>query len=155
ESKAARKPIITALDLRPGASNSTIFSAAREKKSDATLGSAIDETTSAERARAKKLTAESERLDELHKRGVELKKQVIEDRRNLAADKADEQKIKKADELKHEMTAAVEVVGNLKDDAQSGAKEADELARKLRSAWTGKDEDEVPPAEKPADENKD
>jgi hypothetical protein len=154
DSKAARKSIVVALNLRPGASNSTIFSAAREKKGDAALGSVIDETTSAERARSKKLTAASEKLDDLHKRGEDLKKQVIEERRNLAADKADEQKVKQKDELKREMTAAVEAVSTMMSDAKSGSKEADELARKLRGAWTGKDDEEAPPADPPKDEKK-
>lgn len=155
DSKAARKPIVTALNLRPGASNSTIFSAARTKKSEASLASVIDETTSAERARAKKLTAEAEKLEDLLKRGEDLKKQIIEERKNLAADKADDQKVKKNNELKREMTAAVEAVSNMVNDAKNGAKEADELARKLRGAWTGKDDEESPPPEKPADEKKD
>src|SRR4051812_1144108 len=39
-SKAARKPIIVALKLRPGASNSIILAATRERKGDASLASA-------------------------------------------------------------------------------------------------------------------
>lgn len=152
DSKSARKPIITALNLRPGASNSTIFSATREKRGEASLTGAIDETTSAERALAKKLATEAARLEELYKRGEELKKQVAEERRNLAADKADEQKVKSKDELKHEMSAAVDAVGTMLSDAQHGAKEADELARKLRGKWSGKEDEEAPPADPPKEE---
>ena len=41
DSKAARKPIVTALDLRPGASNGTILAATRGKKGEGSLGSAV------------------------------------------------------------------------------------------------------------------
>ena len=145
EAKASRKPIVTALDLRPGASNSTILAATRDKKGEASLGSAVEQTTAAESERARRLSATAAKLDDLQKRGEELKKQTIEDRRNLAADKADDKKVAKKDELKREMAAAVDVVESLADDARKGAKEAEDLASKLKAAWTGKSEDERAP----------
>jgi hypothetical protein len=145
EAKAARKPIVTALDLKPTASNSTILAATRSKQGQGSLGSAIEQTTAAELERARRLTAAAAKLDDLEKRGAELRKQAVEDRKNLAADKADEKKVAKKDEVKREIAAAVDVVESLASDARKGAKEAEELATKLKATWTGKDEDERPP----------
>ena len=157
EAKASRKAIVTALDLRPGASNSVILSATRDKKGEPSLGSAVEQTTTSEIERARRLSATAAKLDDLQKRGEELKKQTIEERKNLAADKADEKKVAKKDELKREMAAAVDVVESLANDARKGAKEAEELASKLRAAWSGKAEDERPPArnEEKRDEKRD
>lgn len=156
EAKAARKPIVTALDLRPGASNSTILAATRGKKGEGSLGSAIEQTTAAELERARRLSAAAAKLDDLQKRGEELKKQAIEDRKNLGADKADDKKREKKDQIKREMSAAVDAVESMASDARKGAKEAEELATKLKAAWTGKEEDERPPVkiEEKKDERK-
>jgi hypothetical protein len=156
ESKAARKPIVGALDLRPGASNGTILAATRAKKGDASLGSAVEQTTAAELELARRLTAAAAKLDDLQKRGEDLKKQTAEDKRNLGVDKADEKKAAKKDEVKREMAAAVDAVESMASDARKGAKEAEELAAKLKAAWTGKDEDERAPAkvDKKDDEKK-
>ena len=145
EAKASRKPIVTALDLRPGASNSVILSATRSKKGEGSLGSAIEQTTAAERERARRLSAAAAKLEDLEKHGEELRKQAVEERRNLAADKADEKKVAKKDELKREIAAAVDAVDSLASDARKGAKEAEELATKLKAAWTGRADDERPP----------
>ena len=142
ESKNARKPIITALSIRPGAGNTTILSATREKKGDASVGKAVDETVSAERELARKLNAAANSLEELKKRGEDLRKQAIEDKRNLGADKADEAKVAKKDEVKNELSAAVDAVDSMLSDARKGAREADELARKLRGAFKGTDDEE-------------
>ncbi len=145
EAKTSRKPIVTALDLRPGASNGTILAATRDKSGTASLGSAIEQTTAGEAERARRLGATAARLDELQRRGEELKKQTIADRKSLAADKADPKKVEKKDEIKREMAAAVDAAESMASDARKGAKEAEELATKLRAAWTGKDEDVRPP----------
>lgn len=155
DSKAARKAIVTALDLRPGSSNSTILSAAREKKGDAAVGRAVDETVGAERERARKLGSQNDKLEELLKRGEELKKQAVEDRKNLSGEKADEKVVAKKDELKREISAAVDAVESMLTDAKRGAKEADELARKLRGAWSGKDGEEPATKDEKRDEKKD
>jgi hypothetical protein len=144
ESKAARRPIVTALALPPTASNSTIVSAAKEKKGDGNIGRAIEETSAAESELARKLNAEAARLEEMEKKGEELKKQASEDRRNMGADKADEKKVEKKDEIKREISAAVDVVGDLAESARKGAKQAEELVAKLKAVWDGKEE----PAEK-------
>ena len=145
DSKAARKPIVTALDIRPGASNGTILAATRGKKGDASLGSAVERTTTAELERARRLKAAAAKLDEMQKRGEELKKQTIEDKKNLGVDKADEKKVEKKDEVKREMSAAVDAVESMASDARKGAKEAEDLAMKLKAAWTGREEDERAP----------
>ncbi|MBX3212926.1 MAG: hypothetical protein KF850_12890 [Labilithrix sp.] len=145
ESKAARKPIVTALDLRPGASNSTILAATRSKQGESSLGAAVEQTTAAELDLARRLNATAAKLDDMLKRGVDLKKQAAEDKKNLGVDKADEKKSAKKDEVKREMSAAVDAVESMARDARKGAKEADELATRLKAAWTGRDEDERPP----------
>lgn len=142
ESKAARRPIVAALDLRPGASNATILSAVRDKRGDAGVGRAVEETVAAERERARRLGAQSDKLEELHKRGEELKKQVTEERRNLGAEKADPKVVAKKDELKQEIIAAVDAIESMTSDAKRGAREAEELAQKLRSTWAGKSDQE-------------
>jgi hypothetical protein len=152
ESKAARKPIVTALGLRPGASNSTILAAVRDKKGDASTGSAVEQTTAAETELARRLTAAAAKLDDMLKHGEDLKKQAIEDKKNLGVDKADEKKSAKKDEVKREMSAAVDAVDSMASDARKGAKEAEELASKRKAAWTGKEEDEH--RSSPADEKK-
>ena len=88
------------------------------------------------------------------KRGEELKKQTIEDKKNLGVDKADEKKVAKKDEVKREMSAAVDAVESMASDARKGAKEAEDLAMKLKAAWTGREEDERAPA-KIEDEKRD
>jgi hypothetical protein len=145
QSKAARKPIVTALDLRPGASNSTILASTRDKKGDPAVGRAVDETIAGERDFSKHLVQSAEKLEELKKQGEELKKQAAEDRKNLAADKADEKKVAKKDEVKHEMSAAVDAVESMVRDARKASKEADDLVSKLKGAWTGRDDDGPPP----------
>jgi hypothetical protein len=157
DSKSARKPIVTALNLRPGASNSIILAATRDKKGEASLGSAVEQTRAAELERARRLNAAAAKLDGMLKRGEELKKQAIEDKKNLGVDKADEKKVAKKDEVKREMSAAVDAVDSMASDARKGAKEAEDLAMKLKAAWTGREEDERAPAkiEERKDENRD
>ncbi len=155
ESKVARKPIVTALDLRPGASNGTILAATRGRKGEASLGSAVEQTTAAELERARRLKAAAAKLDEMQKRGEELKKQTIEDKKNLGVDKADEKKVEKKDEVKREMSAAVDAVESMASDARKGAKEAEDLAMKLKAAWTGREEDERAAPAKIEDEKRD
>ncbi|HVH44426.1 MAG TPA: hypothetical protein VM925_18865 [Labilithrix sp.] len=156
EAKSSRKPVVTALDLRPGASNFTILSATRSKKGEASLSNAIEQTTASESERARRLTAAAAKLDDMQKRGEELKKQTVIDKKNLGADKADDAKVAKKDEVKREMAAAVDSVESMASDARKGAKEAEELATKLKAAWTGKDDDERRPRfeEKKRDEEK-
>jgi hypothetical protein len=140
ESKAARKPVIVALSLRVGVSNSLLFSATREKKGDAAVGHAVDETTTAEREFARHLTAAATELDELLKRGEALQKDASQEKKNLGADKADEKKVAKKDEVRREVSAAVDAVESMMHDARKGAKEAEELASKLKGVWAGTDE---------------
>lgn len=132
ESKAARKPITTALSLPPTAPNATILSSAKSKKDEQAVHGAAEETASASFAFAKKQAANADRLDKLAAEGAELKKQAVEERRNMAADKADPDKVEKKEELKREIAAAVDAAAGLRDDAKKGAKEAEELAKGLQ-----------------------
>jgi len=158
ESKAARAPLVKALDLAPTASNSTILSAAKKRKDDAAVKAAAEDTASAERAFAKKQNALAEGLDLLAEEGAKLRKQAIDDRRNMGADKADPEKVEKKEELKREVAAAADVASDLRSDARKGAKEAEDLADALKrelgvagesAASAGKSKEESKPAQTP------
>lgn len=143
DGKTSRQPITGALSLPIDASNYRIFAAARSKR-EAPLGGAIEQTTIGESTRAKRLHAIAARLDELHRRGADLETLADDERKNMGADRADPAKVKKKDEVKREVSAAMDAVDALASDARRGSKEAAELASKLKAAWTGKDEDERP-----------
>jgi len=132
ESKAAKKPLTTALNLPLTAGNSSILSAAKAKKDDAGVKSAAAETASAEAEFAKKQKENAERLDKLTNDGAELKKQTIEERKNMAAEKADPAAVDKKEEVKREMSAAVDAAANMRDDAAKGAAEAEKLVDGLK-----------------------
>lgn len=148
EAKAARKPIVTALNLTGNASNSTIASSAKdgiEKHGDGHGKPAAVETVSAEASLAKKLAAEAERLEDLKKKGEELKKHAEGERRNMGADKADEKKVDKRRQIERELSASISVTDDLASDARKGAKEADDLAARLRAVYDLKDEHKAEP----------
>lgn len=144
EAKASRKPIVTALSLKPDASNRTIFSGAKEKKGAAELGGPVEQTTASETERARKMTAEAKRLEDLKMRGEELKKQAAADRDNMGAQKADDKAVEKREQVKREVSASIDAVAHMIRDAGKASDEAEELATKLKAAWTGKPEDEKP-----------
>lgn len=151
EAKASRAPIVTALDLRPSASNDVILTASRGKGGDASFGSIVAQTRATELDRARRLAAAAAKLEALERRGGELEKQAIEDRDNLGADKADEEKVAKRDEIKREVAAAIRAANSMASDARKGAEEAEDLAKKLEVAWRGKAGGGRPPVEaKPA-----
>ena len=139
DSKQSRRGLVNALDLRAGSSNTAILGATRDRKGTASLGPTVEATITSERERAKKLAAAENRLEELLKRGEALKKEAIEDRENMGADKVDDAKVKHRSEVKREVTAAVDATETMRDDAKRGSAEADELATKLRSVWGGDD----------------
>lgn len=142
EAKHSRRPIVSALSLPADAANWRILNSTRDKKNAPSLGGAVEQTTSSEIQRAHHLTSIATRLDELQRRGSELKSQVVTERSNLGADKADPAKVAKKDEVKRELSAAVSAIDSLASDARKGAKEAADLASKLKAAWTGRSEDE-------------
>jgi hypothetical protein len=150
DSKTARKPIVTALNLHPHTSNGSIIAATRDKKGDPAVGRAVDETTVAELEFSRRLNVASARLDELDKKGDDLKRQASDDKKNAGAEKADEKKMAHKDEVRREMSAAVDAVNSMADDAHKYAKEADELAAKLKLTWSdGKDDGTTPTAAPP------
>jgi hypothetical protein len=156
EANTSRKSIVSALALKPDASNSRILREVRTKQGDSSLASAIEQTTTSETARARRLQGEAVRLDEVRRKGEDLKRQATAERENLGADKADREKRDKKDEVKREVSAAVDSVKNMAIDARNGARDAAELASKLKAAWTGKAEDERPMlvVEEPKEEKK-
>lgn len=153
EAKASRKPIVSALDLKPDASNGTILTATREAKGGA-LGSPIEQTIASEAERAKKMTAEASRLEELKEQGIQLKKQAAADRDNMGAQKADDKAVEKKDQTKRELGASIDAVDKMISDARRAAREAEDLSTKLAAARTGHAEDE-PKADDAADKEKD
>lgn len=151
EAKAARGPIIDALELRPGAGNAGILAATRSQRGDASLAPAVERTRAAERERARRLQASARKLDELHERGEALKRRAVEDRRRLGVGKADEAERAKKDEVKREVAAAVDAVESMAQDARRAAREAEELAAKLHAAWSARGGE---PADAPAEEGR-
>lgn len=132
QSKGARKPLTRALNLPPNASNSAVIEAAKSKKDDAGVKSAAEETAALERSFIEKQKVNAERLDKLASDGVELKKQATEDRHNMAADKADPEKVDKKEEVKREVSAAVDIAANLRNDAKRGVQEGEKLIESLK-----------------------
>ncbi|MBX3229885.1 MAG: hypothetical protein KIT84_06080 [Labilithrix sp.] len=155
QAKESRKPIVMALNLRPGASNATILTATRESKSGGVaLGGPVEQTSAGEAERARKLTAELKRLEELKEQGEQLRKQAATDKENMGAQRADEKAVAKKDDIKRELGACVDVLDKLITDARRGAKEAEELSTKLTAAWTGRSEDEKTATKKDDDKKK-
>ena len=145
QAKESRKAIVGALNLKPDASNGTIMTATREMKSGAAaLGPPVEQTTASETERAKRMTAEAKRLEDIKEQGVQLKKQAAGDRDNMGAQKADDKAVEKKDQTKRELGASIDAIDKLINDARRAAREAEELATKLTAAWTGHPEDEKP-----------
>lgn len=132
QSKGARKPLTRALNLPPNAGNATILEAAKSKKSDGAVHSAAEETANLERSFIEKQKVNADRLDKLAADGAELKKQATEDRRNMAADKADPEKVEKKEEIKREVSAAADIAAHLRDDAKKGVVEGEKLIEGLK-----------------------
>lgn len=157
ESSASREPLVTALALRSGASNARIVSALERKKDDASIAPVARRTATSEAARARRLSAALPKLEDLLKRGEDLREQARSERRNMGADKADEEKVARKEEVRREVSAAVGAVEAMLRDAQRGAKEAEELAAKLKSTVPAASDaaetkrDESPPESKAAE----
>jgi hypothetical protein len=153
EKKAARKPLVTALDAKPTASDESLVretrSRAKDGKLDGALNAAIEETKRAETDRAARLESASKKLEQLAKEGHQLEDEAKREYENRGAEKADEKKSEKKRELRHELSAAVDVVESLAKDAKNGAEDAEEFVAELAVAQ-GK-EPPKEPKEKPAD----
>lgn len=155
EQKAAKKPIAEALDLPATASYATIVSATKERKENrkgADIGSAIDATVQAHLDLAKKMNVEAERLSALAKKGDELTSSASDDRANMGADKADDDKVKKKVEIKHELSAAQSAAATLARQAKNTAREAEAFAVDVKRAYDGKDPDRSTKSEEPKPE---
>ena len=133
---------MTALNLKPDASNGTVLTATRESQSAAALGTPVEQTTGSETDRAKHMNAEIKRLEDLRDHGDELRKQASDDRSNMGAQKADDKAVSKKDDVKRELGACTDALEKMIRDARRASREAEELADKLTSAWTGRPEDE-------------
>jgi hypothetical protein len=162
EKKAARRPLVNALTLTPGSSDDTVVSATRTRvqkrggqgakldvanahvtpspgATDYPLFAAVEETVRLELDRARKLKEKSDKLDEMSKRGEELKSSADKEYENRGADKADEKKTAKSRELRRELGGAVDVTRSLSRDALKRSREAQEFLEDLESALEAKD----------------
>lgn len=143
DAKQSRKPIVGALNLKPDATNGTILTATKELKTgSAALGAPVEQTTATETDRAKHMTAEAKRLEDLRAQGEQLRKQASDDKANMGAAKADDKAVAKKDEIKRELGACDSALNSMIHDARKASREAEELADKLTAAWTGRPEDE-------------
>ena len=169
--KAARRPLVKALDVAPSASDDTLVSATRERAAksgspDAALASAVDETKRAEIDRATRLKAAALKLDELAKQGKAHEEEAKREYENRGAMKADDKKSEKMREVRRELDGAVDAMTSLSKDAKSGAKAAEDFCDDLTAALAGKDAPKhrsgerpegkpaAPPPSPPADEKR-
>ena len=162
EKKAARRPLLNALGLTPGADEDTVLSAtrARAKKiagggggkldlasahvtpvgaSDPPLFSAVEEAARLELDRARKLRASADKLEEMAKRGEELKKSADHEYENRGAEKADEKKSDKRNEIRRELGGSVTACRRLGRDANTDAQAAQDFLQDLGEAIEAKD----------------
>ena len=84
------------------------------------------------------MTQRAEALEKLTKQGEDLKDQASDDRSNMGAQKADDTKVEKRDQVKREVSAAVSATMSLAREAKKGAREAEEFAEDLKHAFAGK-----------------
>lgn len=159
EKKASRRPLVNALALTPTASDDTLISATRERakklgpakldvttahitpsgSSDGPLFAAVEETVRLELARAHKLKATSDKLEEMAKHGEELKKTADKEFENRGADKADEKKTEKSREVRRELGASVDAMRSLSRDALKQSRDVQDFLEDLGSALETKD----------------
>ena len=162
ERKAARRPLVNALALTPGASDDTIVAATRTRAKklgagggkldvatahvtpvggagDGVLFAAVEETVRLELDRARKLRATSDKLDEMAKHGEELKKAADHEYENRGAEKADEKKSEKRNEIRHELGGSVSAMRDLAHEANKNAKDAQDFLEDIGDAIEAKD----------------
>jgi hypothetical protein len=141
--KAARKPIVTAVNVTPNASEGTILDGIRQMaktKADAEkLAPAVEETKKADVDRIQKLRVAAEKLDALAKEGHEHEDEARKEYENRGADKADEQKSERMRQIRKELGAATEICEGLSQDAKKSARAAEDFAEDMDRALEGKD----------------
>jgi len=159
EKKAARRPLVGALALTPGASEDTMLDATRERVrksgkgatldvsvprvtpqgTDGTLYAAVEETARLQLELARKMKATSERLEEMARHGEGLKKEADKEFENRGAQKADEKQTEKHREIRRELGGSIEALRSLAKEATAAAKDVDELLEDLGGALEAKD----------------
>jgi hypothetical protein len=142
EKKESRKDLASALSVTPTASEGTLLDATRErakKGEEGGLRDAVSGTSRAELERARKMREANDRIAKLLEIGEVLKREADEARTNMGANKADEEKVKKARELSRELSASLDVLRALSRDATKEARRAEELAEDLGDALEGKE----------------
>jgi hypothetical protein len=161
EKKGARKPLLDTLTLAPSANDDTIVSATRTRAkklaggggrldlatakvtpvgaSDPPLFAAVEETVRLELDRARKLRATADKLEEMAKHGEELKKGADKEYENRGAEKADEKKTAKRNEIRRELGGSVSALRSLARDANKEARGAQDFLEDLGDAIEAKD----------------
>jgi hypothetical protein len=142
EKKESRKDLASALSVTPTASEGTLLDATRErakKGEEGGLRDAVSGTSRAELERARKMREANDRIAKLLEVGEVLKREADEARTNMGANKADEEKVKRARELSRELSASLDVLRALSRDATKEARRAEELAEDLGDALEGKE----------------
>lgn len=138
--KAARKPIATAANVTPNASESVILDAirARSQKQAAALAPAVEESKKAELGRAAKLRAAIQKLEELAKKGHAHMDDARNEYDNRGAAKTDDEKSARMRGVRRELGAATEICENLVRDAKRGAADAEAFVEDMQRALEGK-----------------
>jgi hypothetical protein len=162
EKKAARRPLIAALDLTPGATDETIVSATRSRAKklgggggkldvatahvtpvggagDGPLFAAVEESARLELDRARKLRTTSDKLEDMAKHGDELKKTADHEYNGRGAEKADDKKTEKRNEIRRELGGSVGALRDLARDATQNTRDAQAFLEDLGAAIEAKD----------------
>ncbi len=139
ERREARKALVEPLGVTPTASPTTIVNAARERSGRADVKPAVEETTRREDERSMALRTVADEIDELAKKGEELKRQADNDYKNMGADKADEKKVARAREIQRELGASIDVLRSLARDARADARDSEDMLDDLADAMEGKE----------------
>ncbi len=144
DKKAARKPLVAALDVAPSASDDTLVSATRDRvakkgSAEASLASAVEETKRAELDRAARLKAAIVRLDDLTKQGKAYEEETKREYENRGALKADDKKSDKMQEIRRELDGAVGVCSSLSRDAKKNVTDAQDFVDDLTAAVGGRE----------------
>jgi hypothetical protein len=151
--KAARKPITTAVEVTPNASEGAILDALRQRaktSADADkLKPAVEETKKADLDRIQKLRVAAEKLDALAKEGHEHVEEARHEYENRGADKADPDKSEKLRQVRKELSAATDICADLASDAKKSARAAEYFAEDMDRALEGKGRGEHHDADDP------
>lgn len=160
EKKAARKPLLDVLTLPPNATDDAIVNATRTRaksnggggkldlasahvtpvgNGDPPLFSAVEESVRLELDRARKRRATTDKLEELAKKGEELKRMADREYENRGAEKADQKRTDQRLELRKELGASITVMRDMEKDASKDAQSGQDFLEDIGDAIEAKD----------------